>query len=485
MFQLSDNNLLKQQALINGQWTDNNKKLPVYNPANGKKIATVPDMGQEETRQAIHAAHDAWHLWKKKTAAERSSLLMHWCDLVLEHQEDLARLMTAEQGKPLREASGEVVYGASFIRWYAEEGKRAYGEMIPAVAANTKIMVTREPVGVVGAITPWNFPVAMMTRKVAPALSAGCTVVVKPAEDTPLSALALAELAQRAGIPAGVLNVVTTGKPSVVGEELTGNALVRKLSFTGSTDVGKQLLRQSADVVQNVSMELGGNAPFIVFDDADIEQAVQGAMVSKFRNTGQTCICANRFFVQDAVYEPFMEAFTVAVKSLSIGSGLEGSFDLGPLINSSAVCKVKKLVADALDHHATLLTGNHEHPLGGNFIEPVILGEVKPDMQCFQQEIFGPVAPVIRFHNEQDVIALSNQTRSGLAAYFYAQDLGRVFRVAEALEYGIIGVNEGLVSTEVAPFGGYKESGIGREGGRYGLDAFFELKYVLLGGLNS
>ncbi len=485
MLKLKDGELLKQQAYINGNWLDSDRYHVVINPANGEQIASVPDLGASDTAIAIAAAEKALLTWRKKTAKERAEFLKRWHDLILENQEDLARIMTAEQGKPLAESRGEIAYGASFIEWFAEEGKRAYGEIIPAHLPGRRIMVTKEPVGVVAAITPWNFPNAMIARKAAPALAAGCTIVIKPAEDTPLSALAMAELAERAGIPKGVFNIVTTARPAEVGGEMTSNATVRKLSFTGSTPVGKLLIKQCADTVKKVSLELGGNAPFIVFDDADIDKAVAGAIASKFRNAGQTCICSNRIFVQDPVYDEFVEKYTSEVNKLTVGPGLDGEYTQGPLINRAAVVKVSEHINDAVSKGGRILTGGRSHALGGNFYEPTVIADASKDMQCFREEIFGPVAPVFRFKDEEMVIALANATEYGLASYFYARDLGRVFRVAEALEYGMVAVNEGILSTEVAPFGGYKESGVGREGSKYGLEDYLEMKYILLGGLDN
>ena len=484
--QLKDKALLRQQAYIEGIWcdADGEARFPVTNPADGTVLASVPDMGAMETRRAIAAAEAAWPAWRSKTAKERANILRRWYDLIMAAQEDLAVLMTAEQGKPLSESRGEVAYGASFIEWYAEEGKRIYGDVIPSHGADKRIIVLREPIGVVAAITPWNFPLAMITRKCAPALASGCPVVIKPAEDTPLSALALAELADRAGLPKGVLNIITSKRAKEVGSELTGNPLVRKLSFTGSTEVGKILMRQSADTVKKVSLELGGNAPFIVFDDADLDAAVAGAMASKYRNSGQTCVCANRILVQDSVYDLFAAKLVKAVTALKIGPGLTTEeAQQGPLINEGAVAKVERLVADAVGKGARVLAGGKRHTLGHGFFEPTILTEVTADMDLAREEIFGPVAPLFRFRTETEAIALANATQYGLAAYFYARDLNRVWRVAEHLEYGIVGINEGLISTEAAPFGGVKESGIGREGSRYGLDDFTELKYLCLGGL--
>lgn len=484
MLQLADKELLKQQAYIGGHWTGD-RLLEVLNPANTEVMAKVPDLGRPETRHAIKEAKNALQLWRKWPARERALLMRRWYELMLEHQNDLAMLISAEQGKPLAEAKGEITYGASFVEWFAEEGKRAYGDIIPAAGADKRILVTREPVGVVGAITPWNFPVAMITRKVAPALAAGCTIVIKPAEDTPLSALALAELADRAGFPAGVINVVTTSRPAEVGDELCQNPDVRKLSFTGSTLVGKLLMKQCASTVKKMALELGGNAPFIIFDDADIDLAVSGVLASKFRNSGQTCICANRIFAQNSIYDQFVEKLASAVARLKVGPALTGDTQQGPLINQQALEKVEALVADASAHKGKIITGGHPHALGGNFYEPTVISEASVEMRCFREEIFGPVAPVFRFDSEGDVIAMANDTEYGLAAYFYANDLSRVFRVSQALEYGIVGVNEGVISTEVAPFGGVKESGLGREGSRYGLDEFLEMKYVLLGGIKG
>jgi len=481
---LSDPALLCQNAYIDGAWTgaDNGETFDVLNPATLAKIADVPKMGALETKRAIEAAEAAMPAWRAKSAKERANILKKWFDLVMAASDDLATLMTAEQGKPLAEAKGEVVYGAAFIEWFAEEGKRLYGDTIPSPAADRRLIVIKEPVGVVASITPWNFPVAMITRKCAPAMAAGCTVVAKPAEDTPLSALALAVLAERAGIPKGVFNVVT-GDPKAIGAEITSNPIVRKVSFTGSTDVGKLLMRQCADTVKKVSLELGGNAPFIVFDDADIDAAVAGVMASKYRNTGQTCVCANRIYVQDQVYEAFAEKMLAAVNALKVGDGFENGVAQGPLINEAAVKKVERLIADAVSKGAKITTGGTRHELGGTFYTPTILTDVTPDMACASEEIFGPVAPLYRFTDEADVIGLANATNYGLAAYFYARDIGRVWRVSEALEYGIVGINEGVISTELAPFGGVKESGLGREGGAYGIDEFVEVKYLCMGGL--
>ncbi len=482
---LDDSALLRDTAYVGGAWTtaDGGGTLVVIDPASGAELGRVPDMGAAETRRAIAAAEAAQAGWRALTAKNRAAILRKWHDLILDAADDLATLMTAEQGKPLAESRGEVVYGASFIEWYAEEGKRIYGDTIPGHAADKRILVLKEPVGVVAAITPWNFPNAMITRKCAPALAAGCAVVVKPAEDTPLSALALAELADRAGFPPGVLNVVTGRDPAAIGGELTANPAIRKLSFTGSTEVGKLLMKQCADTMKKVSLELGGNAPFIVFDDADLDAAIAGTLASKYRNTGQTCVCANRILVQDSVHDAFAEKLAAAVGTLKVGPGLDGDTQQGPLINPEAVQKVERLVADAVDRGARVVCGGRRHDLGGTFYEPTILTGVTAEMACAREEIFGPVAPLYRFSTEDEAVRLANDTRHGLAAYFYARDVGRVFRVAEALEYGIVGVNEGIISTEVAPFGGFKESGLGREGSKYGIEEFLEIKYLCLGGM--
>lgn len=459
--QLNDPTLFRQQAMINGRWRDASGKetLAVTNPANGQPLGSVPKMGAGETREAIDAAARALPAWRALTAKERSSILRRWFELMMEHQDDLARLMTLEQGKPLAEAKGEISYAASFIEWFAEEGKRIYGDTIPGHQADKRLLVIKQPIGVTAAITPWNFPSAMITRKAGPALAAGCTMVLKPASQTPFSALALAELANRAGIPEGVFNVVT-GSASEVGGELTGNPLVRKLSFTGSTEIGRQLMEQCAKDIKKVSLELGGNAPFIVFDDADLDKAVEGALASKFRNAGQTCVCANRLYVQDSVYDRFAEKLQQAVSKLQIGDGLQPNVTIGPLIDEKAIAKVQEHIADALGKGARVVTGGKVHELGGNFFQPTILVDVPGDAKVAKEETFGPLAPLFRFKDEADVIAQANDTEFGLAAYFYARDLGRVFRVGEALEYGIIGINTGLISTEVAPFGGVKSSGL-------------------------
>ena len=480
--QLNDPTLFRQQAMINGRWRDASGKetLAVTNPANGQPLGNVPKMGAGETREAIDAAARALPAWRALTAKERSSILRRWFELMMEHQDDLARLMTLEQGKPLAEAKGEISYAASFIEWFAEEGKRIYGDTIPGHQADKRLLVIKQPIGVTAAITPWNFPSAMITRKAGPALAAGCTMVLKPASQTPFSALALAELANRAGIPEGVFNVVT-GSASEVGGELTGNPLVRKLSFTGSTEIGRQLMEQCAKDIKKASLELGGNAPFIVFDDADLDKAVEGALASKFRNAGQTCVCANRLYVQDSVYDRFAEKLQQAVSKLQIGDGLQPNVTIGPLIDEKAIAKVQEHIADALGKGARVVTGGKVHELGGNFFQPTILVDVPGDAKVAKEETFGPLAPLFRFKDEADVIAQANDTEFGLAAYFYARDLGRVFRVGEALEYGIIGINTGLISTEVAPFGGVKSSGLGREGSKYGIEDYLEIKYMCLG----
>ncbi|HEY4265527.1 MAG TPA: NAD-dependent succinate-semialdehyde dehydrogenase [Micropepsaceae bacterium] len=485
MLKLDDNALLRDAAYIDGQWRGaaSSARFAVKNPATGEVIAEIADCAEDDVRIAIEAAHRAWAPWRAKTAKERALLMRRWYELMMAAQEDLAQLMTAEQGKPLAESRGEIAYGASFIEWFAEEGKRIYGDVIPTNAPGRKILVMKEPVGVVAAITPWNFPNAMITRKVAPALAAGCPAVVKPAQLTPLSALAIAELAHRAGIPKGVFNVVPSTQSARVGKELTENPLVRKFSFTGSTEVGKQLMRQCASTMKKISLELGGNAPFIVFDDADLDAAVKGAMASKFRNMGQTCVCANRFLVQDGVYDAFAEKLAKAVSALKIGDGMIAGVEQGPLINMAAVEKVEHLLEDATAKGARIAAGGHRHRLGGTFFEPTIVRDVTPAMDFAREEVFGPVATLFRFNDEADAIRLANDTEYGLAAYFYARDVGRIFRVTEGLEYGIIGVNEGIISTEVAPFGGMKESGVGREGSKYGIESFLEIKYVAMGGL--
>jgi len=483
--QLTDMKLFRQQCYIDGQWVDADAKktIDVTNPATGEKLGTVPNMGADETRRAIVAANKAWPAWRAKTGKERAAIMRKWFDLMMANQEDLARLMTMEQGKPLTESRGEIVYGSSFVEWFAEEAKRVYGDIIPEHAPGKRIIVTKEPIGVVAAITPWNFPNAMITRKCAPAMAVGCPVVVKPASATPYSALALAELAERAGVPKGVFNVVTGGA-GVIGGELTSNPLVRKLSFTGSTEIGKVLMRQCAGTVKKVSLELGGNAPFIVFDDANLDDAVQGALASKFRNTGQTCVCANRLLVQDGVYDEFAARLSQAVSGLKVSNGLEDGAQQGPLIDMAAVEKVEEHIQDAVANGARVVLGGKRHRLGGTFYEPTVLADVTTKMKVAREETFGPVAPLFRFKTEDEAIHMANDTEFGLASYFYARDIGRIWRVSTALEYGIVGVNEGIISTEVAPFGGVKESGIGREGSKYGTDDFVEIKYTLMGGLN-
>ena len=461
---------------------DDGSTLPVHNPATGATLGTIPNLGVSETRRAIEAASAAQPAWAALTAKERANLLRRWFDLMMKSQDDLAILMTAEQGKPLAEAKGEIAYAASFIEWFAEEAKRLYGDVIPGHQVDKRILVLRQPVGVVAAITPWNFPSAMITRKAGPALAAGCTFVCKPATQTPYSALALAELAARAGIPKGVFNIVT-GKASLIGGEMTGNPLVRKLTFTGSTEIGKKLMAQCAGTMKKISMELGGNAPFIVFDDADLDAAVQGALASKYRNTGQTCVCANRLLVQSGVYEAFTRKLSEAVSRLRIGDGLAGVTDQGPLIDGNALAKVEEHVADALSKGATLTLGGKRHALGGTFYEPTILANVTPAMLVAREETFGPVAPLFKFSTEAEAIAMANDTEFGLAAYLYTRDLARSWRVSEAIEYGIVGINTGIISTEVAPFGGVKESGTGREGSKYGILDYTEIKYVCVGGV--
>jgi succinate-semialdehyde dehydrogenase/glutarate-semialdehyde dehydrogenase len=482
--QINDLSLFREQCYVDGQWAsaDNGATFDVFNPADGSKLGEVPQMGQAETARAIDAAAVALPAWASRTAKERSKILRRWYELILENQQDLATIMTAEMGKPMAEALGEIIYGASFIEWFAEEAKRIYGDTIPGPSGDRRIVVIKQPVGVVASITPWNFPNAMITRKCSPALAAGCSIVIKPAEDAPFSALALAELAERAGIPKGVFNIVS-GIPVEIGGEMTSNPKVRKLSFTGSTPVGKLLMKQCADTVKKVSMELGGNAPFIVFDDADMDAAVVGAVASKYRNTGQTCVCANRFLVQDNVYEVFTEKLAKAVGTLSVGSGLTSEATQGPLINKKALEKVEALVGDAIDKGAKVILGGKRSGLGHTFYEPTILTNTDTSMRMASEEIFGPVAPLYRFKTEEEAVTMANDTPFGLAAYFYSRDIGRVWRVSEALEYGMVGVNEGTISSEVAPFGGVKESGVGREGSKYGIEEFLEIKYMCLGGL--
>jgi len=481
--EFKDPKLFREAAYIDGQWITASQTFSVDNPATGEIIANVPDLGASETRQAIEAANRAFPAWSKKTAKERAIILRRWFDLLLANQEDLAKLMTLEQGKPLAEARGEVAYAGAFLEWFAEEGKRIYGDTIPQHQADKRIVVIKQPVGVVAAITPWNFPLAMIARKAGPALAAGCTLVIKPAEQTPLSALALAELGERAGVPKGVFNVLT-GSPQEIGGELTSNPMVRKLTFTGSTEVGKLLMAQCAGTIKKISLELGGNAPFIVFDDADIDAAIEGATQSKYRNTGQTCISTNRFYVQDGIYDPFAAKLTQAVRNLKPASGLETGATQGPLIDNAALAKVESHLADAKANGAKVLLGGNRHSLGGRFFEPTVLADVTPKMLISREETFGPVAPLFRFKTEAEAVSLANDTEFGLAAYFYGRDIARIWRVAEALEYGIVGINTGMISTEVAPFGGMKESGLGREGSKYGIDDYLEIKYLCFGGIS-
>jgi succinate-semialdehyde dehydrogenase/glutarate-semialdehyde dehydrogenase len=478
---LKNADLFRQQCYINGEWldADSGVTVPVTNPANGNVLGHVPKMGSAETRRAIEAANAAWPAWRARTAKERGAVLRRWFDLLMANQEDLAKLMTAEQGKPLAESRGEIAYGASFVEWFAEEGKRVYGDTIPQPQKDKRLVVIKQPIGVCAAITPWNFPVAMITRKVAPALAAGCVVVVKPAGLTPFSALALAGLAELAGVPKGVLNVVT-GDTKAIGAELTSNPLVRKLTFTGSTSVGALLMKQCSDTLKKMSLELGGNAPFIVFNDADLDAAVEGAIASKYRNTGQTCVCTNRVLVQDEVYEAFSAKLVEKVKQLKVGNGMEPGVAQGPLIDNAAVEKVEEHIADALAKGARVLAGGKRHVLGGTFFEPTVLADVTSKMAIAREETFGPVAPLFRFHTEDEAVHMANDTEFGLAAYFYSRDIGRIWRVSEALEYGMVGINTGLISNEVAPFGGVKQSGFGREGSKYGIDEFLVVKYLCM-----
>jgi succinate-semialdehyde dehydrogenase/glutarate-semialdehyde dehydrogenase len=483
---LSDPSLLKSQAYVDGQWidADSGDTFAVTNPANGEVITQVAKLGAAETSRAISAAQRGMNEWKKLPAKARAGVLRKWFDLMMANQEDLALIMTAEQGKVLAESRGEIAYGAAFVEWFGEEAKRIDGDVIPGPSPDKRIVCIKQPVGVVAAITPWNFPNAMIARKAAPALAAGCSIVIKPATETPLSAFAMAELAARAGVPAGVLNVVA-GSTAAIGNELTSNPIVRKLTFTGSTPVGKMLVSECAATVKKTSMELGGNAPFIVFDDADIDAAVQGAMVSKYRNAGQTCVCSNRLFVQDAVYDSFVEKLVKATAELTVGDGMQAGITIGPLVNTKAVNDVDELVQASVAAGAQVALGGGAHELGGCFYQPTVLTEVTSEMAVFRNEIFGPVAPVVRFSTEEEVIAMANDTEFGLASYFYTRDIGRVWRVAEALDYGIVGINEGIISNEMAPFGGVKESGSGREGSKYGIDDYVEIKYMLMGGLDS
>ena len=482
--QLKDAKLFRQQGYIDGAWLDADAKatINVTNPANGAVIGTIPKMGGAETRRAIEAASAALPAWRAKLPKERSNILRKWFELMIAHTEDLGLLMTTEQGKPLAEAKGEIVYAASFIEWFAEEAKRTYGDVIPQHQADKRLVVIKQPIGVCGLITPWNFPAAMITRKAAPALAAGCTVVIKPATQTPYSAFALAELAERAGVPKGVINIVT-GSAKEIGGELTSNTAVRKISFTGSTEVGAQLMAQSAATIKKVSLELGGNAPFLVFDDADLDAAVEGAMISKYRNNGQTCVCANRILVQDSVYDAFAAKLAAKVKALKVGPGTEAGVNAGPLIDENALKKVEEHIADALSKGAKVLVGGKRDKLGGLFFEPTVLTGVNTTMKVTKEETFGPVAPLFRFKTEQEAIAMANDTEFGLAAYFYARDIGRIWRVGEAIESGMVGINTGLISNEVAPFGGVKQSGIGREGSKYGIEEYLEVKYLCIGGL--
>ncbi len=486
MLNLKDKNLFRQQCYINGQWldADSGESIDVTNPATGEKLGTVPKMGADETRRAIEAAEAAFKSWRKTTAYEKSQILRRWFELMMEHKEDLSIIMTAEQGKPINESRGEINYAASYIEWFAEEARRVYGDTVPAHSNDKRIILIKQPVGVTAAVTPWNFPAAMITRKAAPALAAGCTQVIKPATATPFSALALAELAERAGFPPGALSVVT-GSARAIGGELTGNPIVRKLTFTGSTEIGKKLIEQCAGTVKKTSMELGGNAPFIVFDDADLDAAVQGAIESKFRNTGQTCVCTNRLLVQDGVYDAFAEKLVQAVGKMKVGNGMEEDTEQGPLIDVGAMETVEELVQDAKDKGGKVLLGGKRHELGGSFYEPTVMTDVTTEMRVAREETFGPFAPLFRFKTEKEAIRMANDTEFGLASYFYTRDVGRIFRVSEGLEYGIVGINAGLISTAVAPFGGVKESGFGREGSKYGMEDYMEVKYLCMGGIKD
>jgi succinate-semialdehyde dehydrogenase / glutarate-semialdehyde dehydrogenase len=482
---LEDPSLLRQQCWVDGRWigADDGGSMSVVDPATGERVGTAPVFHAAETRRAIDAAARALPAWRAKTAKERSAILRKWNELMLAHADDLARILTAEQGKPLAEAKGEITIGAAYVEWFAEEAKRVYGDVIPTIGNDRRLVVIKEPVGVCAAITPWNFPSSMITRKVSPALAAGCTVVIKPAEATPFSAFALAVLAERAGFPAGVLNVITGDAPTI-GAEMCANPVVRKLSFTGSTEVGRLLMKQVAPTIKKISLELGGNAPFIVFDDADLDAAAEGAIVSKYRNAGQTCVCANRFFVHEKVYEAFARKLAAKVGELKVGPGTEAGVTQGPLINADALAKVEEHLADAKARGAKVAIGGRRHALGGTFYEPTVLTNVNPDMLIFREETFGPVAPLIPFRDDAEVVELANRSEFGLASYFYSRDIGRVWRVAEALEYGMVGVNTGLITTEVAPFGGMKQSGLGREGSKYGIEEFVEVKYVCFGGVD-
>jgi succinate-semialdehyde dehydrogenase / glutarate-semialdehyde dehydrogenase len=482
MLTLNDPKLFRPQCYLDGAWCDaeSGATIDVTNPASGEVLGSVPKMGASETRRAIEAADRAWPAWREKNAAERARILRRWAELMLENQEDLAKLMTAEQGKPLAESKGEIAYAASFIEWFSEEARRVYGDVIPPHQNDKRIVVIRQPVGVCAAITPWNFPAAMITRKAGAALAVGCTMVVKPASATPYSALALAELGERAGIPKGVFSVIT-GASGAIGGELTANPLVRKLTFTGSTEIGKQLMQECAGTMKKISMELGGNAPFIVFNDADLDAAVEGALISKYRNTGQTCVCTNRFFVQAGVYDAFAEKLAARVKAMKVGDGLQGEVQQGPLIDAQAVAKVEEHIQDAVARGARIVTGGKRHALGGTFFEPTVLANVTPQMKVAREETFGPVAPLFKFDTEEEAVRQANATEFGLASYFYTRDLARAWRVGEALEYGMVGINTGLISTTVAPFGGVKESGLGREGSKYGIDDYLEVKYLCMG----
>ena len=482
---LKDASLFREQCYIDGRWTgaDGGESREVVNPATGRPLGSVPKMGAAETKRAIEAADKAWPAWRSKTAKERSAILRRWAELQMANIDDLALIMTSEQGKPLAEARSEITIGAAYVEWFAEEARRVYGDVIPTISNDRRLLAIKQPVGVCAAITPWNFPSSMITRKVSPALAAGCTVVSKPAEATPYSALALAVLAERAGFPPGVLNIVT-GNAKAIGGEMTANPIVRKLSFTGSTEVGRMLMQQVASTVKKISLELGGNAPFIVFDDADLDAAAEGAIVSKYRNTGQTCVCANRLFVHESVYDAFAAKLAERVRALKVGPGTDTGVTQGPLINQAALDKVEEHVSDATSHGARVVAGGKRHALGGTFYEPTVLADVTPEMKIFREETFGPVAPLIRFKTDAEVIELANRTEFGLASYFYSRDIGRIWRVAEALEYGMVGVNTGLITTEVAPFGGVKESGLGREGSKYGIDEYVEVKYLCMGGVD-
>ena len=483
---LNDPALLRMQYYVDGGWrdADDGATAPVVNPANGRRIGTMPMCGAAETRRAIDAAAAAFPAWRAMVAKDRCAIVRKWYELMLAHADDLALILTTEQGKPLAEAAGEIAIGAAYVEWFAEEGKRVYGDVIPTIGSDRRLVVVKEPVGVCAAITPWNFPCSMITRKVAPALAAGCTVVIKPAQATPFSALALAELAHRAGFPPGVVNIIT-GQASAIGGELCANPTVRKLSFTGSTEIGRELMKNVAPTVKKLSLELGGNAPFIVFDDADLDAAADGAIISKYRNAGQTCVCANRLFVHDKVYDAFAEKLAVRVRALKVGNGTEAGVAQGPMIDANAIAKVEEHVADAVAKGARVVTGGKRHALGGTFYEPTILADTSPDMKIFAEETFGPIAPLFRFKTDDEVVELANRTEFGLASYFYSRDIGRIWRVAEQLEYGMVGVNTGLITTEVAPFGGVKQSGFGREGSKYGVEDFVEVKYICMGGIDK